>query len=81
MHAILALWRADVHWFLDSLDPDREEMWIPETLAQWQAPADYSVRLALARTIRYVQDGLRNTPQESVCYQTGVTWIMHCAWV
>ena len=79
LHAILALWRADVHWFLDGLHPEHEDKWIPQTLEQWHSPADYSVRLGLARTIRYIQEGLEKMPHDSPVYQTGVTWIMRCA--
>ncbi|KAJ3551785.1 hypothetical protein NM688_g4509 [Phlebia brevispora] len=79
LHGLLALWRADVHWFIDGMSMENKDRWIAETLEQWQAPADYSVRLAIARTIRYIQEGLRTTPKDSYCYQAGVTWLMHCA--
>lgn len=77
--AMLALWRADVHWIIDGIDLDRKDRWIGEALDQWQAPADYSVRLALARTIRYIQDGLQTTPSDSYPYRAGLAWLMHTA--
>lgn len=77
--AMLALWRADVHWIIDGISLDRKDRWIGEALDQWQAPADYSVRLALARTIRYIQDGLQTTPSDSYPYRAGLAWLMHTA--
>lgn len=68
-----------MHWFIDGLNLDNQDKWITQTLEQWLTPADYSVRLAIARTMRYIQEGLRNIPKDSYCYLAGVTWIMHCA--
>ncbi|PSR92202.1 hypothetical protein PHLCEN_2v4732 [Hermanssonia centrifuga] len=78
LHATLALWRSDVHWFLDGLNMANEPYWIAQTLEQWAAPADSSVRLAIARTIRYIQEGLRSTPVGSDVWQAGSAWVMHC---
>ena len=78
IHAIMALWRADVSWFLDGLDPTHEPFWIPQTLEQWLAQTDNSIKYSIARTIRYIQEGIRRSPIESKQFQNGSMWMMHC---
>ena len=79
IHAIMALWRADVSWFLDGLDITHQPYWIPQTLEQWHAQTDSSVKYGIARTIRYIQEGIRASPVDSKQFVTGSAWMAHCA--
>ena len=76
MHTIMALWRADVYWFLDHLDVAQEGTWIAQALEQWQPHTDQSVKYAFARTVRALQEGIRNSSTESRVWQNGSRWIM-----
>ena len=80
IHATMALWRADVSWFLDGLDAVNEPKWIPQTIEQWQAQTDSSVKYGIARTIRYIQEGIRNSPTDSPAFINGSKWMMHCGY-
>ena len=81
IHATMALWRADVSWFLDGLNPQNEARWMPQTIEQWQAPTDLSIKSGIARTIRYIQEGIRNSPVDSPAFINGSKWMMHCGCV
>ena len=81
IHATMALWRADVSWFLDGLDARHEAHWIPQTIEQWQAQTDSSIKFGLVRTIRYIQEGIRNSPMDTPAFMNGSRWMMHCGYV
>ncbi|EKM59988.1 uncharacterized protein PHACADRAFT_115378 [Phanerochaete carnosa HHB-10118-sp] len=78
IHVTMALWRADVHWFLDGINPDNEPRWIPDTLEQWQAESGSSVKWGMAKTIRYIQEGIRASAEGSPTFVAGSKWMMHC---
>ncbi|KAI0340881.1 hypothetical protein BDW22DRAFT_1485833 [Trametopsis cervina] len=77
LHAIMALWRADVSWFLEGLDLAQEPQWIAHTLETWQSTVDNSLKYSFARTIRYIQEGVRNSPVESRSFIHGARWMMN----
>lgn len=81
IHATMALWRADVFWFLDGLNPDHAPQWIPQTIEQWQAQTDSSIKWGIARTIRYIQEGIRASLTDSPAFINGSMWMMHCGYV
>lgn len=78
IHATMALWRADIFWFLDGLNPDNEARWIAQTLEQWQSPSDSSIKWGIAKTIRYIQEGIRASPPDSLAFINGSKWMAHC---
>lgn len=80
IHAIMALWRADVSWFLDGLDLNNAPKWIPQNMEQWQAPSDSSIKYGIARTMRYIMEGIRNSPTDSPAFTNGSAWMAHAGY-
>ncbi|KAI0089247.1 hypothetical protein BDY19DRAFT_1089227 [Irpex rosettiformis] len=78
LHAIMALWRADVTWFIEGIDNSQEHLWISQVLETWHSPVDNSIKYSYATTIRYIQEGIRNSPTDSNVYQLGAKWMTQC---
>ncbi|KAI0686496.1 hypothetical protein BC835DRAFT_1523052 [Cytidiella melzeri] len=79
LHAIMALWRADVSWLVEGLDVSQEPMWIPQVLELWQSTVDDSIKHGYARTMMYVQEGVRESPTDSRLFELGSKWMIQCS--
>ncbi|KAI0080777.1 hypothetical protein K474DRAFT_1717515 [Panus rudis PR-1116 ss-1] len=70
--ACLALYRADINWYLCALHMDQKPYWIPGTVELWLAPSDPSVKVSMNRTTRHALDVIIEMSPEH-------PWWIHCA--
>ncbi|CAL1700085.1 unnamed protein product [Somion occarium] len=74
----LALYRADVWWFLCVTHVDTEPLWVPGAVELWLAPSDASVKISMNRTTRFAFDAITQMSPEHPAWDHCASW-MACA--
>ncbi|GBE80125.1 hypothetical protein SCP_0213280 [Sparassis crispa] len=77
--SILALYRTDPMFWIESLTMDQEPHWIPEGLDLWRTPRDLTHKLCMARTFRRLVDAVVNMTPENVYFEVASAWLKSTA--
>ena len=76
--AVLALYRAEINWFLSIIDLDTELYWVPGAVELWMIPCDTSVKVSMNRTTRYAFDTISHMSPQHPVWMAAASW-MACA--
>lgn len=73
--AVLALYRAEINWFLSILDT---ELIVPGPVELWMTPCDTSVKVSMNRTTRFAFDTVSAMSPQHPVWMAAASW-MACA--
>lgn len=79
--AALALYRADIWWYLCTLAMEQEPIWIPICIDLWLTPGDPSVKVSMNRTTRYAIETISRMPPTHEHFGPCSGWMAHASYV
>lgn len=77
--AALALYRADIWWYLCTLAMEQEPIWIPICIDLWLTPGDPSVKVSMNRTTRYAIETVARMPPTHPHFGPCSGWMAHAS--
>ncbi|KAI0329579.1 hypothetical protein GY45DRAFT_1324865 [Cubamyces sp. BRFM 1775] len=72
---LLTLWRSDIWWYHDCLNPEDIDGVFEACVAIYSAPADPAVKWSLGRTFRYLIESVVQCPRDSPRYPLLIKWV------
>ncbi|KAI0638553.1 hypothetical protein C8Q77DRAFT_1047292 [Trametes polyzona] len=73
--SLLTLWRTDIWWYHDCLQPGEIDRIFTACVTIYSAPADPAVKWSLGRTFRYLIESVVQCPQDNPRYPLLVRWV------
>ncbi|OJT11370.1 Neurofibromin, partial [Trametes pubescens] len=73
--SLLTLWRTDIWWYHDCLQPGEIDGVFAACVTVYSAPADPAVKWSLGRTFRYLIESVVQFPRDSPRYPLLVKWV------
>lgn len=79
--SLLTLWRTDIWWYHDCLQPGEIDGVFAACVTVYSAPADPAVKWSLGRTFRYLIESVVQFPRDSPRYPLLVKWVEEVGYV